>query len=260
MEKYVATIKNLSFTYYGAAGPALEGINLQLRPGEFLILTGPSGCGKSTLALCLTGFIPHGYTGLMEGTVEVKGLDTRENTPGRLAGLVGLVQQDPEMQLCTLRVMDEVAFGPENLGLDPAEVTARVRWALAAVGASDLAERDLYSLSGGEKQKVAIASVLAMRPSLLILDEPTANLDPRCTAEVLAVMEKLRRDEDITVIVIEHRLERLLPLADRALYMERGRIVREFRGEELSVQAAQYRPFYRKIDRAGKPRVNTPAP
>ena len=187
MEKYVANIKDLSFTYFGAAEPALED-QPAAAAGRIYYSYRASGCGKSTLALCLTGFIPHGFTGLMEGSVKIEGLDTRENTPGRLAGLVGLVQQDPEMQLCTLRVTDEVAFGPENLGLDPAEIAARVRWALAAVGALELAERDLYTLS---RSKSGHRSVLAMRPSL-DPDDPRQP-DPRCE-EVLAVMV-LRRDE-----------------------------------------------------------------
>ncbi|NMB41364.1 MAG: ATP-binding cassette domain-containing protein [Firmicutes bacterium] len=221
----VALLEGLSFTYAGAAKPALFDFNLKVKSGEFVAITGPSGCGKSTLSLCLTGFIPHAFDGEMEGLVRVGGLDTRQVIPGKLAGISGLVQQDPEAQLCTLKVIDEVAFGPENLRLPPEKIKKRVKWSLEAVDSSDLMYRDVHSLSGGEKQRVAIASVLAMAPGLLILDEPTANLDPRCTMEVLAAIENLRREKNTAIIVIEHRLQEILPLADRLIVMEEGRIV-----------------------------------
>lgn len=228
--KTVVDIKDLSFTYSGSNFPALERVNLQVYPGQFLTVTGPSGCGKSTLALCLAGFIPHAYAGKMEGVVKILGRNTRDYPPGGLSGIVGLVQQDPETQLCTLSVRDEVAFGPENLCKPPEEIQKRVYFALQAVGALDLQNRKVYTLSGGEKQRVAIASVLAMTPSLLILDEPTANLDPSCTWEVLQTLEKLRKEHKISIIVIEHRLEKLIPISDRLLYMQEGKIV----GDDLS--------------------------
>jgi len=178
MEEPVVKLEGLTFTYAGSETPALKDINLTVRPGEFVTITGPSGCGKSTLAFCLTGFIPHSFDGVMEGKVIIGGRDTRTCTPGELAGIAGLVQQDPESQLCTLNVLDEVAFGPENICLPPDEIRERVKWALSAVGLSGFTDRLVHTLSGGEKQRLAIASVLAMRPQLLILDEPTANLDP----------------------------------------------------------------------------------
>ncbi len=223
----VVDIRDLSFTYSGSVFPALEKINLQVYPGQFLTITGPSGCGKSTLALCLAGFIPHAYDGKMKGIVRIQGRDTRDYPAGGLSGIVGLVQQDPEAQLCTLTVSDEVAFGPENLCIPPDEIRERVIFALQAVGALGLKERKLHTLSGGEKQRVAIASVLAMTPSLLILDEPTASLDPSCTRDVLHTLEKLREELEISIIVIEHRLERLASISDRLLLMEKGKIVGE---------------------------------
>ena len=225
MQEPIVLVEGLSFTYAGASRPALEELHLQVMPGDFVAITGPSGCGKSTLALCLTGFIPHAFAGEMKGMVRVGGLDTRQVSPGRLAGISGLVQQDPEAQLCTLKVIDEVAFGPENLCLPPREIKKRVEWALAAVDALDLLFRDVHSLSGGEMQRVAIASVLAMKPGLLILDEPTANLDPRCTVEVLTAIENLRREKNTAIIVIEHRLRKILSLADRLVVMKEGRII-----------------------------------
>ena len=227
MAEPVVDIKELAFTYSGSAYPALANINLQIYPGQFLTITGPSGCGKSTLALCLAGFIPHAYAGKMKGSVCIQGKNTRDYPAGGLSGIVGLVQQDPEAQLCTLTVCDEVAFGPENLCIPAEEIRERVYFSLQAVGALGLIDRQVHTLSGGEKQRVAIASVLAMNPALLILDEPTANLDPSCTKEVLETLNRLKEKHDVAIMVIEHRLERLLPISDRLLLMEKGKIVNE---------------------------------
>lgn len=232
MTEPVVDIQELSFTYSGSASPALEKINLQIYPGQFLTVTGSSGCGKSTLALCLAGFIPHAYAGKMEGVVRIQGRNTGDYPAGGLSGMVGLVQQDPETQLCTLTVSDEVAFGPENLCMPPAEIRDRVSFALEVVGALDLKERQVHTLSGGEKQRVAIASVLAMTPALLILDEPTAYLDPACTKEVLQALTKLRQEHEISIIVMEHRLEKLLPISDRLLLMHQGKIISNSRPKE----------------------------
>ena len=233
MEEPVVKLEGLTFTYAGSETPALKDINLTVRPGEFVTITGPSGCGKSTLAFCLTGFIPHSFDGVMEGKVIVGGRDTRTCTPGELAGIAGLVQQDPESQLCTLNVLDEVAFGPENICLPPDEIRERVKWALSAVGLSGFTERLVHTLSGGEKQRLAIASVLAMRPQLLILDEPTANLDPRGCREVLSVIKKLHQEHKTAIIVIEHRLQYLLPFSDRLVLIEEGRITADLQPQKF---------------------------
>lgn len=227
MPEPMVDIRGLSFSYSGSAARALEDIDLQIYPGQFLTVTGPSGCGKSTLALCLAGFIPHAYPGKMAGQVFIQGKNTRDYPAGGLSGIVGLVQQDPEAQLCTLTVCDEVAFGPENLCIPAKEIRDRVYSALQAVGALGLIDRQVHTLSGGEKQRVAIASVLAMNPSLLILDEPTANLDPFCTREVLETLTRLKEQQNAAIMIIEHRLERLLPISERLLLMEKGRIRQE---------------------------------
>ena len=177
------------------------------------------------MALCLAGFIPHAYPGSMTGTVWIKGRDTKDYPAGGLSGIVGLVQQDPEAQLCTLTVKDEVAFGPENLCLKPAQIQRHVYSALEKVGALDLIERQVHTLSGGQKQRVAIAAVLAMTPSLLILDEPTANLDPAGTKAVLCTLERLRADQKVAIIVIEHRLRQLASISDDLLFMDQGKII-----------------------------------
>lgn len=219
----VVCVSGVSFKYEGSGEPALSDINLRVDKGEFISITGGSGCGKSTLALCLAGFIPHHVGGDMCGSVIINGMDSRQYPPQKLAGLIGLVQQDPEAQLCTLKVLDEVAFGPENLCLSREEIRDRVEWALGAVSSLHLRDREVYSLSGGEKQRVAIASVLAMKPSLIILDEPTANLDPCGTAEVLQVIKRM--EADTAVIIIEHRLSQLIPISNRLVVMDKGRII-----------------------------------
>lgn len=221
----VVRVESLTYKYAGHRDAALSDVSFEVREGEFVCVAGPSGCGKSTLALAIAGFIPHAFPGEMQGKVFIHGQDTLTLSPGGLSGSVGLVQQDPEGQLCTLKVVDEVAFGPENMRLPPKEIGERVDWALEAVRASHLADRSVYTLSGGEKQRVAIASVLAMRPSVFILDEPTANLDPEGTAQVLSVIHGLRKSRKMAVIVIEHRLRRVLPLANRLVFMDSGRIL-----------------------------------
>ncbi len=217
-------VENLSFQYRGRSKYAIKNLYLQVEKGEFITITGPSGCGKSTLAFCLTGYIPHGIAGTMQGRVRVGGFDTWAHPVHVLSRTTGLVQQDPEAQLCTTRVEDEVAFGPENHCLPRSEVAARVEWALEAVGALNLRNRAIHTLSGGEKQKVAIASMLAMRPSVLVLDEPTSGLDPRATAELLEVLKKLQNDYGLTVIIIEHKLEYFLPLSSRVIHLDNGSI------------------------------------
>jgi energy-coupling factor transport system ATP-binding protein len=217
------SIKNLSFSFFNSDKKALDGVSLDVPEGQFVVVTGPSGCGKSTLALAMGGYIPHVFEGRMEGEVTVWGKRTLDTELTELAQAVCIIQQDPESQLCTLSVMDEVSFGPENLGLGADEVLRRVDESLAMAGASHLKGRQVYELSGGEKQRVAIASMLAMHPKALILDEPTSNLDPTCTSSVLASIEGQKRS-GMTILVIEHKLDRLMGLADRLVVMDKGRV------------------------------------
>lgn len=230
-------IKNLTFTFQDAPRPALEDVSLEIRSGEVVAITGPSGCGKSTLAMAIGGYIPHAVEGRMAGTVEVCGSNTAEVALLDTAMQVGIVQQDPEAQLCTLNVDDEVAFGPENLALPLEEVRRRVDASLAMAEASHLRGRSIYELSGGEKQRVAIASMLAMHPKVLILDEPTSNLDPAATADVFRSVLKLKEQENMTILVIEHKLDRALQIADRLIVMEGGRVTMD---GEPAVVSKQY--------------------
>lgn len=206
---------------------------MEIPEGQFVAITGPSGCGKSTLALAIGGYIPHVFEGRIEGTVTIGGRLTTDSELSELAALVGIVQQDPESQLCTLNVLDEVAFGPENLSLGVDEVEKRVDESLAMVKASYLKGRPVYGLSGGEKQRVAIASMLAMHPKVLILDEPTSNLDPTGASDVLAAIERLKTDSGMTIIAIEHKLDRLMDLADRLVVMDAGRIAYDGKPAEV---------------------------
>lgn len=204
---------------------ALDDVSLHVGRGEFVLVTGPSGCGKSTLARCLNGLIPHALPASVSGRVVVGGRTTAESTVADLALSVGLVFQNPATQLFNLTVDDEIAFGPRNLGLDEVEVERRVAWALAATGIAHLRGRAIRSLSGGEQQRLAIASVLAMGPRLLVLDEPTASLDVRGTGEVMETLARLNADEGVTILVIEHRLGGVAHLARRTVVMEDGRVV-----------------------------------
>jgi energy-coupling factor transport system ATP-binding protein len=218
-------IEGLSYRFEGGQDHALRDVNLDVQPGEFLVVTGPSGCGKSTLALAVGGYLFRQFDGQAEGAVTVDGMDARRQPIYDLAETVGLVQQNPETQFCTLTVQDEVAFGLENRRLPPHEIRERIDWALGIVGADHLLHRPLAALSGGEKQKVAVAAVMAAKPRLLIFDEPTSNLDPTATAEIFQVIQHIREKAGITVIVIEHKVDYLRPFGPRLVSMDAGHIV-----------------------------------
>jgi energy-coupling factor transporter ATP-binding protein EcfA2 len=220
-------IEGLSFRFRGSEHYALRDLCLAIEPGEFLVVTGPSGCGKSTLALAIGGYLFRQFDGQAEGRVIVAGLDVRQEPIYDVAEVVGLVQQNPEAQFCTLTVGDEVAFGLENRCLPGAEIRERMAWALSIVAAEHLAGRALATLSGGEKQKVAIAAMMAAKPQVLIFDEPTSNLDPAATAEVFGVIEHIREKASITVIVIEHKVGYLRQFGPRLVEMQDGHIIHD---------------------------------
>ena len=210
----------LGWTYAGRSGPALQDLNFRLEPGRVLLVLGPSGSGKSTLARALVGLVPHTLAGDWRGSLRVGELAV-EATPARFLGeRVGLVFQDPDCQLVMARVDDEVAFGLENRGRPRAEMQLRVPQALREVGLAGFELRATATLSGGEKQRLAIADVLVARPSLLVFDEPTANLDPPGMHETLGRIAELARRREHTIVLVEHRLEAALPLADDVLLLD----------------------------------------
>ncbi len=211
---------------YGRA-QALRNISFTIARGECVLVTGPSGCGKSTLARLLSGLLPQVIPAAVEGSVRVDGIDILKQPTAVVAQKVGSVFQNPSSQLFHLKVEDEIAFGPNNLELPAEEVSARVEWAIEAAGLQDLRLQKPAKLSGGEKQRVAIAAALAMRPEVLVLDEPTASLDVSGTKQVIAMVQSLRVRYGVTVILIEHRLADVYQLADRVIIMDDGQIVAE---------------------------------
>jgi energy-coupling factor transporter ATP-binding protein EcfA2 len=214
----------LTYQYPNALRPALERVSLKIERGEFVILTGPSGCGKTTLCRCFNGLIPHFYQGELQGDIRVGGLRVAEHPTHELATRVGLVFQNPENQLFALSVEKDVAFGLENLGVPRGQMRKEVDWALEKTGISDLRERPPHELSGGQKQRVAIASIIAMRPDVMVLDEPTSFLDPLGAERIFGVISDLNRSLEMTVVLVEHRLDLAAKYANHVIVMDHGRI------------------------------------
>jgi energy-coupling factor transporter ATP-binding protein EcfA2 len=229
----VVIIRNLSFRYpktlSGRSVTALDHLSLTLRPGEFTLITGPSGSGKSTLARCLNGLIPHATRGTMEGDVIVRGMNTREYDVPEFAPHVGMVFQDPGYQLVTGDVESEIAFGLEIQNLRPEEIRERLEQAAGLLRVGHLLGRTIGDLSWGERQRVAIASVIAIRPSLLVMDEPFSGIDAAAAGNLAELLAGLGRDAGTTIIVFEHRTAFLLPFIDRHIAMEAGRVVSDER-------------------------------
>jgi energy-coupling factor transporter ATP-binding protein EcfA2 len=215
-------VEALSFRYRDRQTPTIREVSFELRPGELLLLAGASGSGKTTLIRCINGLNPRSYKGELLGRVLVNGQDTANLSLARISQMVGTVLQDPERQILGSRVRNEVAFGLENLALPRDEINQRIDEALAHLNITHLRQRETFHLSGGEKQKVALAGVLAMRPSLLLLDEPLASLDPASSQEALRMVRSLV-DEGLCVLLVEHRLEDVLSIRpDRVMYMADG--------------------------------------
>ena len=233
----LASVTDLSFSYPGAS-PALAGVSLELEVGEIVALLGPSGSGKSTLLRALGGLVPHFHGGRFSGRVVVAGLDTRAARPAELAGTVATVFQDPEDQVVMTIVANEVAFGLENLGTPPAEIWPRVERALASVDALHLWGRKTVELSGGELQRVCLASALALEQQLLLLDEPTSQLDADAAALFLAAVDEL----GAAVVLSEHRVPRALELASRVVFVDGGRVSLDAPKREACEWLAAERP------------------
>ncbi|MET9903267.1 ATP-binding cassette domain-containing protein [Streptomyces sp. NPDC006446] len=207
--------EDVSVTYAGAAEPTVRGVDFEVPEGELVLLVGPSGVGKSTVLGAVSGLVPHFTGGTLRGRVTVAGRDTRTHKPRELADVVGTVGQDPLSHFVTDTVEDELAYGMESLGLAPAVMRRRVEETLDLLSLADLRDRPIATLSGGQQQRVAIGSVLTPHPRVLVLDEPTSALDPAAAEEVLAVLQRLVHDLGTTVLMAEHRLERVVQYADR---------------------------------------------
>lgn len=219
------TLDNLSFTYPGKTAPAIEHLHLHVNRGEFVLICGPTGCGKTTLLRVLAGIIPHESEGSMTGCVLIDNQDTSTTPLATLSRSLGLVQQNPDDQIFSLVVEDEVAFGPENLNLDVETIGIRVDRALDQVGLAGFREKSVQELSGGQKQRVAIAGMLAMEPAVLLLDEPVSQLDPLGVGEVLSVIAGINSDKNTTIVLVEHRIHDVAHLVDRIIVMDKGRIL-----------------------------------
>lgn len=225
MPQVAVKVENLSYRYPRTKKEALKDLNLEIKVGEFVALMGENGAGKTTLCQCFNGIIPHSKAGYMSGRVLINGIDTRYTTVARLAEQVGIVLEDPETQIFTTKVRNEVAFALENLQVPREEIEKRVKWALEVVGLEDFAFKDPNSLSGGQKQRLVIAAALAMRPKILVLDEPTSQLDPLATKDILHIIGQLRKKYDLTIIIATHHAEDIAELADRVCILKDGRLV-----------------------------------
>jgi energy-coupling factor transport system ATP-binding protein len=233
----LASAAGVSFSYPGEA-PALRDVSVELEAGEVVAVLGPSGSGKSTLLRAFAGLVPHFHGGRFSGAVTVGGLDTRRTRPAELAGTVASVFQDPEDQVVMSIVANEVAFGLENLGVPPADIWPRTERALASVDALHLWGRKTIELSGGELQRVCLASALALEPRLFLLDEPTSQLDPEGTSLFFAAVRRL----GASVVLSDHRIPRALELATRVIFLDRGQVVLDASPEDAAAWLAAERP------------------
>lgn len=223
--KQIIVAENLGFKYAGAKKPAIQGLDLKISENEFILLTGPSGCGKTSLCRCLNGLIPNFYQGEWTGKLLIDGLDVTTQLTSELSRRIGYVFQNPENQLFALTVEKDIAFGPENLGFSRDEIRNRVDQAMRVTGTLGLKDLAPYELSGGQQQRVALAGVLAMTPSVIVMDEPTSFLDPRTAEDVMKAADDLRQQLGLTIVVVEHRLDLVARYAERIVVMDGGKIV-----------------------------------
>lgn len=237
----IIRIDHVSFSYGEASARALDDVTLSVSPGDFLGIIGPSGAGKTTLASAMSGAIPHHYTGPLFGSVLVDGKDTCAVTLTDISQVVGSVLQDIDTQMVASVVEDEMLFGLENFGVPHSQIEERVIDALETVGIADLRERDIATLSGGQKQKVAIAAILALRPRVLVLDEPTAALDPASSRMVFETLRSINRELGVTVVIIEQKVALLSEYASRIAVMQGGRIALEGTPSEVFSHSAELR-------------------
>lgn len=257
----VIEIHNYSWQYLNTDTPALKEINLQVEEGVFLGIIGPNGSGKTSLAYSLNGLIPGQYHGIKHGTVTVLGKEVEQYGRGELQQKVGVVFSDPEAQFTAMTVEDELVFGMENLGMTIPEIRERLEWVTELAQLGPLLTKPPYEISGGQKQRVALAAVLAMTPRIMVLDEPTSMLDPISRKRVFDVLQELKKEQNNTIIVIEHSLENLIPLTDRMVLLSGGSLIFEeetrvfFQNSDLLLEHGITPPgavnFFQKLVSAG---------
>ena len=218
-------IKELTFKYSGSKKNALENVSLTIEKGDFVGLIGESGAGKTTLCSCINGLIPHHYTGDFYGSVKIQGTDTFDIEPGKLALKVGSVFQDVDSQLVSFFVEDEILFGLENFGIPKYQIEQRITAALEALEIQELRHREISTLSGGQKQKVAIAAILALEPDILVLDEPTGELDPASSVQIFKLLQKLNKEKGITIVVAEQKIMLLCEYVKKLIVFEKGTLI-----------------------------------
>ncbi len=221
----VIEFEDYSWRYLDTERPALKDITLAIEEGEFIGVIGANGSGKTTLSYSINGLIPGQYHGVKKGEVVVFDQEVEKYDTGALQHKVGMVFSDPEAQFTAMTVEDELVFGMENLGMNLQEITERLEWVVALTELGPLLTKPPYELSGGQKQRVAVGAVLAMTPEILIMDEPTSMLDPISRTRVFDVLEEIKKEQNNTIIVVEHSLEKLVPLADRMLLLDQGEMV-----------------------------------
>ena len=230
----IIQLNNVTYNYPLTDLPALQDVNLQVNEGEFVAVIGPNGAGKSTLCYTLAGFVPHFFKGELSGTVEVAGVETSQSSLNEWVLNVGLAFQNPFNQISGAKytVFEEIAFGLENIGVPRGEMQVRVEEAMKLTGISDLADRSPYSLSGGQQQRVALTSILVMQPKVLVLDEPTSQMDPIGTREVFGVIRTMA-EKGMTVVLAEHKVEWIANFADRVVALHEGRVLLDGKPREV---------------------------
>jgi energy-coupling factor transport system ATP-binding protein len=229
----VVSIKDLSWKYEGRNQFALRDISLDIEENSFLSVVGPNEAGKTTLVSCIKGLIPHSFHGVLRGMVEVFGKDIRKKSGLELAREVGFVFSDPEAQFTSMTVEEELVFAMENVGFSLQEIQERLEWVTEITMIKDLLDKSPYEISGGQKQRVAIASVMALKPRIIILDEPTSMLDPLGKDFIFEILETLKRQEALTLIVVEHNIEQIAPLSDMMALIVDGELLKVAPPEEF---------------------------
>jgi energy-coupling factor transporter ATP-binding protein EcfA2 len=236
----IIKFSNFHFRYKGNEEYALNNINLEINKNQFILLAGETGSGKTTLIRCINGLIPQFYSGFYKGSVEIDGVKTTDTTISELSRKVGIVFQNPENQLISMNVLHELVFGPENLGFSKEEIQKRLGEVITLTGIENILDKPPFELSGGEQQRVALASILILKPQILILDEPTANLDPYFAKKILHLLKEIQKKEEITVIISEHRMDLILSLIDDIILMNEGKVIL-FNSKENVVNSPEFK-------------------